>query len=179
VRATSESPTVTTPSPTASSASPTESKPATLGSQAACADKAGDGKGQGDLTRVRLTSDGRSLTAAFATKSPVTSTDTVLYSIDAWNKDGSQGYQLGVKYLNGQQIAYFVFDQVAGKQVNLDGMAKIDGSTVTAKFPIRETEALGDSFKWSATLSVEGDDVDRCPEPGEDVLNPKTSTFPQ
>lgn len=150
----------------------------TVTASATCSDKAGDSKGGDDLTEVALEREGDDLVASFQTTKPIPSTGTALLSVHAWSEDGNTGYQLGAKFDGGQQIAHFVFDQVEASQINLETGVKANGNATTATFPMSEIESLGDSFKWSATYNVNGDDVDTCPEPGKDTLNPKQETFP-
>jgi hypothetical protein len=142
------------------------------------ADKAGDGKGTNDLTGVTLKRDGDKLAVTFKTAQPTPSSGTALYAVDAWSGDGNTGYQLGVKYLGGKQIAHFVFNHGKATQANLTGDVNTKGNTTTATFPLSELDSLGESFKWSATYNIDGDDVDTCPEPGNDTLNPKREVFP-
>lgn len=148
-----------------------------LSGSAACDDKRGDGKG-GDLTSVSLESDGTDLIATFETTKPIPSSGTALFVIDAWNAAGDTGYQLGVKYDGGDQIAHFVFDHVAANQVNLDGEASTDGTTTKATFPVSEIESLGKSFDWTAAYNVAGNDVDECPKSSGDIMKPNQETFP-
>lgn len=148
-----------------------------LSGSASCEDKRGDGKG-GDLTSVSLQSDGENLTATFETTKPIPSNGTALFAIDAWNEAGDTGYQLGLKYDGGQQIAHFVFDHVEANQTNLDGEASTDGTTTTATFPVSEVDSLGESFQWTAVYNLAGDDVDECPKPSGDIMEPNKETFP-
>jgi hypothetical protein len=102
---------------------------------------------------------------------------TVLYSVTSSSMRGDRVRQLGVKYLNGQQIAYFVFDG-EGPQQNLAGSASRDGSRLTAAFPYDALSSLGERWSWSGNTNVEGRDVDACPNAGTDILNPKKARFP-
>jgi hypothetical protein len=86
-----------------------------------------------------------------------------LYSIFAGSAGDGLGYQLGVKFLDGQPIAHFVFDHVHARQSNLAGDVTVEGATLTATFPAEEVPRLGASFDWSATLNIEGEDVDSLP----------------
>jgi hypothetical protein len=82
------------------------------------------------------------------------------------------------KWLDGELIAYFVFDSAEAQQQNLDGQPVVDGKVVTAVFPWDAVSDLGAVWNWSATTTVEGEDADYCPEPGAEVLNPKKARFP-
>ncbi len=103
---------------------------------------------------------------------------TVLWSVTAFDLPGDQGLQLGVKHLDGEQIAYFVFDHDDAQQQNLPGTASVNGSVLTAAFPHDALQALGQRWKWHAVMTVEGNDVDRCPNEGSDPMKPRTLTFP-
>jgi len=142
-----------------------------------CRDRIGDGT-TGDLTGVRLQANGDSLTTQFAVDEPPPTKGTVLYSVVLWSLDGNTGYQLGVKLLNDRVIAHFIYDQVRFKQTNLTGEISTDGTKLTAQFPAQRMANLGDTFEWSATLNIAGADVDVCPRPGPDPLDPKQMTFP-
>jgi hypothetical protein len=45
-------------------------------------------------------------------------------------------------------------------------------------FPRSALEDLGDTWNWQAASNVDGTDVDACPEPGEDTMDPQQQTFP-
>jgi hypothetical protein len=49
---------------------------------------------------------------------------------------------------------------------------------LTAEFPYDAVVGLGETWKWSATTNVQGDDVDNGPDEGTDSLNPRTVSFP-
>jgi hypothetical protein len=103
----------------------------------------------------------------------------VLYSVTASSMKGDRVRQLGVKYLDGQQIAYFVFDPGGEPlQRNLAGNASRADSLLTAAFPYDAIAALGETWEWSGSTTVEGRDVDDCPNAGADTLNPKKARFP-
>lgn len=84
-----------------------------------------------------------------------------------------------MKYLDGQQVAHFVFDHVEANQVNLDdGETSTDGTKTTAKFPISAIDSLGESFNWTAAFNLAGNDVDECPKPSGDIMEPNQESFP-
>lgn len=89
----------------------------------------------------------------------------MLYSVTAFDEAGEVGVQLGMKFQNGEQIGYFVFDFVTYEQTNLDGSPEVAGKTVRGTFP---ADALGDLAdagvaSWSAAFNVNGNDVGTCP----------------
>lgn len=99
------------------------------------------------------------------TGQPVPPRGTALYSATVFDKSGEYGAQLGVKYLDGEQIAYFIFSEDLVKQTNLNGEATVDGDTVSGSFPSDHLGALADAgpASWSAAINVEGNDVGLCP----------------
>jgi hypothetical protein len=144
---------------------------------ATCRDARGDSKAL-DLTTTKLAGNASEMTATFTTTEPMPSKGTTLYSVTAWSQDGNTGYQFGVKYDDRQQVSHFVFDNVDMTQANLSSDVVAKGHTVQASFPMSTLKGLGTPFKWSADLNVAGNDVDTCPKPGGDMINPKRETFP-
>jgi hypothetical protein len=144
---------------------------------ASCIDAAGDG-GPADLTSVELVEGGEGLRASFTLAAPLnTSTGTALLSLMASSQDGETGRQLGAKWIDGQPEV-FVFDSGTAQNEYVDVPPVVDGSTVNVTFPRSAIEGLGDTWRWGATSSVDGTDVDDCPEPGDGVLNPERQPFP-
>ena len=93
------------------------------------------------------------------------------------NPDGSVAMQTGVKWLDGAQIAYFVFDSGSAIQQNLSGEALVKGETIVATFPVDSLSPLGNLWEVQAVSSIDGKDADTAPEPGDDVLNPNRVTL--
>lgn len=143
---------------------------------ATCTDTTGDGK-PADIRSITLRRASEQLLVQFKLTARPLSAGTVLYSILASSPNGDRALQLGVKYLDGQQIAYFVFDG-EGPQQNLPGNASRDGSLLTAAFPYDAVTVLGETWKWSGNTNVEGRDVDDCPNAGADFRHPKKARFP-
>jgi hypothetical protein len=159
-----ESSSASAAAPETSSASPTAK--AQIG-ESICKDKLGDSKSEAvDISRVRLLSDGSLMFMNFTTVADVPTTGTVLYSVTAWSTDGKTGYQLGVKFQDGTEIANFVFNLTAAQQENVTNGAIAAEKQVSTRYPLSMLEGLGDTFKWSATVTVDGADVDRCPDGG-------------
>lgn len=137
-----------------------------------CEDARGDG--ETDLHSARLLSDGTLMFLTYELEDDVPSSGTVLYSVTAWNDAGDAGYQIGTKFQNGQEIANFVYDMTASEQENItNGAVHADGQ-VSTRYPLDSLSGLGDSFTWSATVTVDGKDVDRCPDGQEKTQFPNT-----
>lgn len=143
-----------------------------------CKDRTGDGRNGYDLTAVALKRVGGTMTLTFTTAKPMPTSGTALYAVDAWSKNGKAGRQLGVKFNNGNQIAHFVFNSNAATQQNISSEVNQAGKNVTATFPMSAIAAVGDTFDWSAVYNVNGNDMDKCPQPGGDWLHPRQATFP-
>lgn len=152
------------PSPTATTASatPTAASKASI-SESICKDDAGDSSKAVDLDQARLLSDGKLMYVTFNTVANVPTTGTILYSVTAWSPDGKTGYQFGTKFQNGREIANFVFNISKSKQENITNGAVAADKQVSARYPLAQLAGLGDKFGWSATVTVDGTDVDRCP----------------
>ena len=144
---------------------------------ASCTDATGDG-GPADLTAVELAEGGEGLRATFTLAAPLdTSTGTALLPLAVSSQDGETARQLGAKWIDGQ-AQVFVFDSGTAQNEYVDLPPVVDASIVNVTFPRSAIEGLGDTWRWGATTSVDGTDVDGCPEPGDDVLNPARQTFP-
>ena len=85
---------------------------------------------------------------------------TVLYAVTIKVNENSL-YQLGVKYDDGRQVAYFVYN--FRKQENISGSATHDAKSVVGSFPDKYMPDVGNFFGWNSALNVGGDDVSRCP----------------
>lgn len=147
-----------TPKPTPESPTPSASQIV----ESVCDDAAGDGDGAADLDQVTLLSDGDLLFITYKVPEDLPSTGTVLYSVTAWNSDGDTGYQIGTKFQDDVEIANYIFSFDSSSQKNLDnGTVAVTGE-VNARYPLNDLDGLGEEFTWSATITVDGTDVDRC-----------------
>lgn len=143
---------------------------------ASCSDATGDG-GPADIVSVDLVEDGGDLSVTYRLAQPLdTSADTLL-SLIAWSEDGATGRQLGAKWVGGTPTV-FAFDLAEAQNQDVDVEPAVEGDTVSVTYPASAVEGLGESWGWTATTSVDGVDVDDCPEPGDDVLNPQRQPFP-
>lgn len=146
------------------SASTTPTAKAKIG-ESICKDAAGDSTSKAvDLDQVRLLNDGSLMFVEFTTIADVPTTGTVLYSVTAWSPDGKTGYQVGSKFQNGREIANFVYNLTTPKQENITNGAVAADKTVSARYPLAKLTDLGDTFGWSGTVTVDGADVDLCPD---------------
>lgn len=161
-------------SPTTAARTSAPSTQETASVSATLKDAKGDAD-SADFTSVRLdrTTDDLRVTYQLADGLPRNGAAGIFLSVSS--SDGSAARQAGVKWLDGDQIAYFVYD--FEKQKNLPGEVVTKGNKIIATFPLSEFAPLGDLWKWSATTSIEGEDLDDCPDQGSDPLNPKKGTL--
>lgn len=145
------------PDPTTKS-EPTPSSEAPASDKATCELK---GKSGGTAT-LEQTADGLTMTFKGV---PVTSSGTALYSVSPYDAAGERGGQFGVKFHNGKQIAFFVFDFGSAEQTNLDSNADVSGDTVTASASDADLGPLSgvEVGSWSAAYTVNGNEVGVCP----------------
>lgn len=124
----------------------------------------------GAKVHVTLTEGKKAIVVTF-TGQAVPASGSVGYFAEVWDKAGNTGAQLGMKFNDGEPEGYFVFDNGAAKQTNLDGKADVDGSTVTGTFP-KSAGPLSDFdiAQWNAGLSINQKDVGTCPS--DDYLQP-------
>lgn len=152
------------PSTALATTSATPSAKAKIG-ESICKDPVGDSKSKtADLDQVRLLTDGSLMFVVFTTAADVPTTGTVLYSVTAWSADGKTGYQIGSKFQNGKEIANFVYNLTTNKQENITNGAVVADKTVSTRYPLAKLAGLGDTFGWSGTVTMDGADVDRCPD---------------
>ena len=154
---------------TSPSASVTSTEPTPLGAPADysfCKDGSGDG-GAIDFGGGKVRRDGDMLQVTWTLNDVPLATGTALYSVTASNADGTGTRQYGVKYQDGKQVGYFVFDFSTGKQQNVDGAANFNDSDLMANFPL---SGLSDGFRYSLGGTVDGEDVERCPDDDSELI---------
>ena len=139
-------------------------------------DKKGD-TAAGDITKVGLDRTANELRVTFTLVKPLPEAGSSGVFLNLSNPDGSVAMQTGVKWLDGAQIAYFVFDLGSAIQQNLSGEALVKGETIVATFPVDSLSPLGNLWEVQAVSSIDGKDADTAPEPGDDVLNPNRVTL--
>ncbi|MGA8257825.1 MAG: hypothetical protein WB767_14750, partial [Nocardioides sp.] len=81
-----------------------------------------------------------------------------LYSVTVFDAAGENGVQVGMQFLDGEQVAYFIFDFSTAQQVNLPGAIVVDGKRIAGAFPLDEMDALSNAqiASWSAAYSYLG-----------------------
>lgn len=149
------------PSSTAVDATGTEAPTEARRTYSFCKDGLNEG-GAIDLAGAQVKRNGDVLNVTWNLTDGPPEAGTVLYSMTLVPDDGSGSRQYGVKYEDGKQVAYFVFDSATGKQQNVEDEAYLyDGDLQAAKFPL---DGLPASFRYSVAATLEGEDVDRCPD---------------
>jgi hypothetical protein len=149
---------------TPGTASSTSSAPlqAELKGSNACKDAKSDAT-MNDLTSVALKRDGDYLDVTWTMVKRDTGVRTAGFYLNVASEDGNAAGQLGVKYLDGRQVAYFTF---LGTNKEISGSAQVTAKSVTASFPMSELEQVGPNFKWWAATIRDGNDMDACPGVG-------------
>jgi hypothetical protein len=170
------------PQPVATTPSASLTSPSASGqiepASASGKDPRGDGA-KGDITSVKLdrTDTALNLTVTLVKRLPTNGASGVFVNLSS--VDGDVAMQAGVKWADGAQIAYFVFDSASTKQKNLPGRATVSGNIIKATFPVADLADLGNVWKWQVVTSVDGQDADSCPDPGDDpILNPVRGRLP-
>jgi hypothetical protein len=136
-------------------------QPAPMGSNA-CTDAKSDAT-TNDLISVALKRDGEYLDVTWTMVKRDTGTGTAGFYLNVASEAGNAGGQLGVKYLDGRQVAYFTF---LGTNKKISGSAQVTANSVTASFPMSELEQVGPNFKWQGATIRDGNDMDACPGVG-------------
>ena len=114
------------------------------GNTATCKDSPSDAQiDAGELRQVDLQHQGDELKATFKLAHSIPQTGTFGTYLGVSNADGSKARQLGVKWLDGKLMSYFVFDVGKGPQQNLEGEPVVDNKTVIALFPWDAVSDLG------------------------------------
>lgn len=148
---------------------PTTDIPTTLGSSTAtsgvasvCEDAAQDSTMAIDLTRVSLDTTGAGVTLTYEWDGSVPPAGSVLWVTTVSSANGNTARQLGYKLVDAQPSAYFVFDFSAAQQENLSGSVHLTSQQLVASFPGPAVSDLGDGWRWTAVLNVDGNDADTC-----------------
>jgi hypothetical protein len=126
----------------------------------ACSDPEGDAA-VNDITQVELKPSGSDLLVTWTVSNLALDSGENGFYVMVSSIDGNNAGQLGVKFLNGEQIAHFTFD-FSGGNVEVPSRAIITAGSVTADFPMSQLLKYGDDFNWSGTTTRDGRDVDAC-----------------
>lgn len=88
--------------------------------------------------------------------------DTFLIGLWGHSANGKTTRQFGLKFLDGERIAYFVFDHNAIKQTNWDDhVPTVDPNQVLVPYPSEHFDALGEGAELTAYVNVAGVDTQR------------------
>jgi hypothetical protein len=90
----------------------------------------------GELRQVDLQHQGDQLKATFKLAHSIPQAGTFGAFLGVSNTDGTTARQLGVEWLDGKLMSYYVFDVGKAQQQNLKGEPVIDNKTVIATFPL-------------------------------------------
>jgi hypothetical protein len=128
----------------------------------ACLDAKSDAT-TNDLTSVTLKRDGDYLDVTWTMVKRDTGAGAASFYLNVVSETGNASGQLGVRYLDGRQVAYPAFHDT-NKEIS--GSAQVTAKSVTASFPMSELEQVGPNFKWQAATIRDGNDMDACPAVG-------------
>jgi hypothetical protein len=122
-----------------------------------------------DLVGVRLELAESHLTVTFEATDPIPTNvpagASALWQVEAWSKDGSQGYYLGAK-LVGSEWQAFVFDLKTATNVYVKSPS-VSGKRLVANFPLSRLPNLAPSFTWSGVTEYDGKWSDKVPDEGK------------
>jgi hypothetical protein len=161
------------------SATPSKSADASpaSGNAATCMDSPSDAQiDAGELRQLDLQDQGDELKATFKLAHSLPQTGTFGAFLGISNADGSTARQLGVAWLDGKLMSYYVFDVGKAQQQNLKGEPVVDNRTVIATFPWDAVSDLGAVWNWDAATAVEGEDADYCTNQGPTGAIPRWSS---
>jgi hypothetical protein len=128
----------------------------------ACPD-AKDDATTNDLTLVTLKRDGDYLDVTWTMVKRETGAGAANFYLNVVSETGNASGQLGVRYLDGRQVAYPTFHDT-NKEIS--GSAQTTPTSVTASFPMSELEQVGPNFTWQGATSGDDNDMDACPAVG-------------
>jgi hypothetical protein len=143
------------------SRAPTEASPeadsagAVATAPPSCEDAEGDSTGALDLASVTVfqTSDGVVFGYTYTGLLPTSGTLLFVTS------DGSKQY--GYKSVDGQKSGHFVFNVADARQGNVEADAEVGASEARVSFP-RAAVDVEKLAGGTATINVDGDDIDEC-----------------
>jgi hypothetical protein len=90
---------------------------------------------------------------------------SVLWQVEAWSQDKSQGYYLGAKLVESKWYVFvFNLKTYANEYVS---SPSVSGKKLVASYPLRQLPNLIPSFTWSATAEYDGKWRDKIPDEGK------------
>ena len=122
-----------------------------------------------DLKETRLEIVDSVLTVTFESNTEIPRNlptgESSVWEIKIWNKDKTQGYQLGAK-VAGSEWFVFIFNLKTFNNIYVE-KPSISGNKLTANFPLSNLPNLEPPFSWSAASEYDGKWSDRIPDNGE------------
>lgn len=115
--------------------------------------------------KVTVSQSADGLSIEFAGQ-PVPASGTAIYSIVAFDQLGEKGGQIGVEFRDGKQTSVFVADADTAEQTHIDSDANASADRVSMSIANANLGPLTDVpiARWSAALTLDGDDVGNCPD---------------
>jgi hypothetical protein len=111
------------------------------------------------LTAVTVFEGNGSVLVKYELSGPVPQEDTFLVGIHGKSQDGGIFRQFGIKFLDGERAAYFVFDHNKAKQENFDYIrATEDDHQILTPYPAAHFSELGDTPDLRGYLNFGGTD---------------------
>jgi hypothetical protein len=121
------------------------------------------------LTSVTVFEGNGSVLVQYELSGPVPQEETFLVGIHGKSKDGEILRQFGIKFLDGERAAYFVFDHNAAKQENFEYIqATEDDTQILTPYPAVHFSELGNSPDLRGYLNFGG--MDRQTDVRVDVV---------
>ena len=112
------------------------------------------------LTAATLFKGTGSLLMKYEFDGPVPLSDTFLVGTFGRSADGNTIRQYGIKFLDGAEIAYFVFDHNAAKQTNLQDITPtIEDNLILAPYSDDHFKELGEGATFDAYVNARGHDT--------------------
>ena len=146
------------PSPTA------VSKPGAPGYLATCKDPAGDAE-INDIQSISLMRHGDDLMVTWTVKSRVNlGGESVGFLLNLSSKNGRHDGQASVRFTNGKQSSFSTSSSTEATSKELDRQAEVAGRSVVASFPMADLAEFGLPFRYSAATTLDGEDLDACPD---------------
>jgi hypothetical protein len=119
-----------------------------------------------DLVGVQLEMTDSDLKITFEANDPIPTSipagQSVLWQVEAWSSDKSQGYYLGVKLVESKWYV-FIFNLKTATNEYVQNPS-VSGKKLVASFPLNRLPNLAPPFTWSATAEFDGKWRDKIPD---------------